>query len=65
VLVSMVWHPQPGHPFHFDLELPGWKLWAGIFLVGAGAALVLYSKEEAEVDKQKTTAKPRVVEARS
>ncbi len=51
VLVSMVWHPRPGEPFHFGLDLPGWKLWLGIVLVGAGAALVLYSKEESETHK--------------
>jgi hypothetical protein len=50
-LVSTVWHPKPGDPFHFDLELPGWKMWVGIVLVGAGAALVLFSKEEAETRK--------------
>ena len=48
VLVSSIWHPKPGDPFHFHLELPGWKLWLGIVLVGMGAALVLFSKEEAE-----------------
>lgn len=48
VLVSSIWHPQKGEPLHFGLELPGWKLWVGILLVGLGAALVLYSKEEAE-----------------
>jgi hypothetical protein len=47
-LLSSVWHPKPGSPFHFELELPGWKLWVGIVLVGVGAALVLFSKEEAE-----------------
>src|SRR5947209_12377303 len=26
-LLSSVWHPKPGEPFHFELELPGWKLW--------------------------------------
>ncbi len=57
VLVSMVWHPKPGQPFHFDLEVPGWKLWAGILFVGIGAALVLYSKEEAEAVKQQVSAK--------
>ena len=56
-LVSTVWHPQPGNPFHFKAELPGWKLWVGIVLVGAGAALVLFSKEEAEQHK-KSAAKP-------
>jgi hypothetical protein len=48
VLVSSIWHPKIGDPFHFALELPGWKLWVGIILVGLGAALVLFSKEEAE-----------------
>jgi hypothetical protein len=47
-LVSMVWHPKAGEWFSFGLEMPGWKLWVGILLVGAGAALVLFSKEEAE-----------------
>lgn len=51
-LVSSVWHPKPGEAFHFHVELPGWKLWLGILLVGAGAALVLFSKEEAEVHKK-------------
>jgi hypothetical protein len=51
-LVSLVWHPQPGQPFHFGLEtLPGWKLWLGIVLVGAGAFLVLFAKEESESAK--------------
>jgi drug/metabolite transporter (DMT)-like permease len=62
-LVSSLWHPQPGDPFHFRIELPGWKLWLGIFLVGAGAALVLFSKEEAEVERKLSEAKhkPAVV----
>jgi hypothetical protein len=47
-VVSVLWHPEKGAPFHFGLELPGWKLWVGIVLVGLGAALVLFSKEEAE-----------------
>jgi hypothetical protein len=47
-LISSIWHPQAGNPLHFQLELPGWKLWVGILLVGAGAALVLFSKEEVE-----------------
>jgi drug/metabolite transporter (DMT)-like permease len=46
-LVSAVWHPEEGWA-SFHLELPGWKLWVGILLVGMGAALVLFSKEEAE-----------------
>jgi drug/metabolite transporter (DMT)-like permease len=56
-LVSLVWHPKPGAPFHFGLEdLPGWKLWLGIILVGAGAFLVLYSKEESETKKPSAAA---------
>ncbi len=48
-VVSMIWHPKVGSPFDFHLELPpGWKLWVGIILVGLGAALVLFSKEELE-----------------
>ena len=48
VVVSSLWHPKPGDPLHFGLELPGWKLWVGILLVGLGAGLVLFSKEEVE-----------------
>jgi hypothetical protein len=58
VLVSMVWHPKAGEPFQFGLEIPGWKLWVGILLVGAGAALVLFSKEEAEATKHAGGAAP-------
>lgn len=50
-LLSSVWHPKPGNPFHFEAELPGWKLIVGIVLVAIGVALVLYSKEEAEAAK--------------
>jgi flagellar basal body-associated protein FliL len=57
-LVSVVWHPRPGDPFHFGLDLPGWKLWVGIVLVGLGAGLVLFSKEEAEASKAKPPAQP-------
>jgi hypothetical protein len=56
-LVSMVWHPQAGEPFHFGLTVPGWKLWLGIILVSAGVALVLFSKEEAETHKPGASAK--------
>jgi hypothetical protein len=61
VLVSMVWHPEKGEPFRFGLDLPGWKLWVGIVLVGLGAALVLYSKEEAEVQKKHPPKEPTPV----
>lgn len=66
-LVSVVWHPQEGQPFHFGLELPGWKLWLGIILVGAGAALVLFSKEEAESGRGKAAGRtaPAVATASS
>ncbi len=48
VLVSMLWHPQKGEPFHFGLKAPHPLLWVGIIFVGLGAALVLYSKEVSE-----------------
>jgi drug/metabolite transporter (DMT)-like permease len=54
-LVSALWHPKAGEPFHFDVELPGWKLWLGIALVGVGAFLVLFSKEEGEASKKKAS----------
>ena len=49
-LVSLFWHPTSDHPLHFGLpaQMPGWKLFVGIVLVGVGAGLVLLSKEEAE-----------------
>lgn len=50
-LLSLVWHPKPGDPFHFGFEIPGWKLPAGIILVAAGTFLVLLSKEEMEAQK--------------
>jgi hypothetical protein len=62
-LVSIIWHPQKGEPFHFGFDMPSWKLWAGIVLVGAGAALVLFSKEEAESGKTHTPPPASVVVA--
>jgi drug/metabolite transporter (DMT)-like permease len=50
-VISLFWHPDPvrHEAFHFGLKtLPGWKFYVGILLTGAGAALVLLSKEEAE-----------------
>ncbi len=48
-LISTVWHPTPElGAFHFGFQSPGWKLWLGVLLIGGGAALVLYSKEESE-----------------
>ncbi|MFO0864246.1 MAG: hypothetical protein U0744_06255 [Gemmataceae bacterium] len=61
-VVSMIWHPSPeAGAFHFGIkDLPGWKMWLGIVLTGAGAALVLYSKEETEASHR---AAPRPVVA--
>ena len=50
-LLSLIWHPKPGDPWHFSLEIPGWKLPAGIVLVAIGTFLVLMSKEEIEASK--------------
>lgn len=47
-LVSSVWRPVVGNPLGRGPEAPHPALWAGIVLVGAGAALVLYSKELSE-----------------
>jgi drug/metabolite transporter (DMT)-like permease len=58
-LLASLWHPKPGSPWHFEFEPPGWKLVAGILLVGVGAFLVLYSKEEAEEQKKKAMATPK------
>ncbi|MBX9585446.1 MAG: hypothetical protein K2X87_34500 [Gemmataceae bacterium] len=52
-VLSLLWHPKPGDPWHFGFEVPGWKLPAGILLVATGTFLVLYSKEEAEAGKAK------------
>lgn len=49
-LVSLLWHPSRSTGvMHFGLQhTPHWTLYLGIVLVGAGAALVLYSKERSE-----------------
>lgn len=52
-LLSLVWHPQPGNPWHFAWETPGWKLPAGIVLAAIGTFLVLLSKEDLEARKGK------------
>ena len=68
-LISTVWHPQKDNPFHFALQSPDWKLWVGILLIGAGAFLVLFAKEESETKKaglhKPVTASPQVAEAAS
>jgi hypothetical protein len=50
-ILSLVWHPQPGDPWHFGFEVPGWKLPVGILLVAVGTFLVLKSKEDMEAAK--------------
>ena len=64
-LVSLVWHPnaKTGEWSAFHLDLPGWKLWAGVVLVAAGTFLVLKSKEEAEVSHAKPPAPAPVTPA--
>ena len=57
-LLSLLWHPKAGDPWHFDFEMPGWKLPAGIVLVALGTFLVLMSKEELEASKTKPPPKP-------
>jgi hypothetical protein len=47
-VVSLIWHPMAGDPWHFHFDIPGWKLPVGIALVAIGTFLVLYSKEETE-----------------
>lgn len=54
-VVSMLWHPKPGEPFHFGFKMPHPLLWVGIVLVGLGAALVLYAKEVSEAPAAKTS----------
>jgi hypothetical protein len=53
VLISMVWHPERGDPWHFGVKSPHWLLWVGVIVVGIGAALVLYSKELTEGEEKK------------
>ncbi len=50
-LLSLVWHPKVGDPWHFGFEVPGWKLPVGILFVAIGTFLVLKSKEDMEAAK--------------
>jgi hypothetical protein len=63
-ILSLIWHPQKDSPWHFEFEMPGWKLPAGILLVAIGTFLVLMSKEEVEASKggPKPPPQPAVVE---
>jgi hypothetical protein len=58
VLVSIIWHPEKGEPWHFGVKGVHPLLWVGIILVGLGAALVLYSKELTEAGEQKAPSGP-------
>jgi uncharacterized membrane protein len=59
-IISLFWHPSPKDGWNnFHFETPSPLLLVGIVLVGAGAALVLYSKEVSEAPKPP----PAVVEA--
>ena len=62
-LMSLIWHPKAGDPWHFvnPLESLSWKLALGILLVAAGVFLVLLSKEQAEASK---SAPPAPVEVK-
>jgi uncharacterized membrane protein len=55
-LIASVWHPnaRTGETWVFHFEMPGWKLFAGILLVGIGVYMVLMSKEEAEAGHKPT-----------
>jgi hypothetical protein len=61
-LLSLVWHPKPGNPWHFGFDLPSWQLPVGILFVAIGTFLVLYSKEAAEA-KKSAAPRPAVVAA--
>lgn len=50
-VMSLFWHPKPGHPWHFGFDIPSWHLPMGIVLIAGGVFLVLYSKEAAEAAK--------------
>ncbi len=65
-LVSIVWHPKKGEPFHFGWQAPNSLLWIGIICVGFGAGLVLYSKglleEKSVAQTTEVTSKPTLGE---
>lgn len=68
-VLSLVWHPKPGAPWHFGFDMPSWHLPLGIVLVAVGTFLVLYSKEAAELEKAakkaaSAPAKPTAVQAK-
>jgi hypothetical protein len=70
VVISMLWHPSKGNPWHFGLKnvypLPTTVLCIGILLVAAGAGLVLFSKElteRAEASEKAAASKEKVTPA--
>lgn len=62
-LVSLIWHPnaKTGDWANFHVEMPNWKLLAGIVLVAGGTFLVLLSKEQSEASKGPGPSKPAPV----
>jgi drug/metabolite transporter (DMT)-like permease len=62
-IISVFWHPDAAasEPFRFHLEMPGWKLWAGVALVGLGIALVFYSRGELEAKEKEKQAAARLL----
>ena len=50
-IVSLLWHPP-------EEGAPDWKFFAGIILAALGAGLVLYSKGELDMRKQKAAPAP-------
>jgi uncharacterized membrane protein len=63
-IVSLFWHPNTKDGWaNFHFETPSPLLLVGIVLVGAGAALVLYSKEVSEAPKPAVTTIPTAPEA--
>ena len=61
-LLSLVWHPDAASGVWgleaFHLEMPNWKLPLGIMFVAVGTFLVLFSKEEGELNKGAKHAPP-------
>ncbi|MGL6075166.1 MAG: hypothetical protein ACRC8S_13480 [Fimbriiglobus sp.] len=58
-IVSLFWHPNPKDGWNnFHFETPSPLLLVGIVLVGAGAALVLYSKEVSEAPAKPAVTAP-------
>ncbi len=59
-IVSIYWHPSAESPWRFYAEPVDYKFWAGVILAGAGAFLVLYSKEAGEAGKHVAPAPGKV-----